>query len=82
MIDAESTEGEEAIASVWEHRCSDGVGGYTAIRSSLVEWPVVINDAPLRCGFCEKPIVGSGAGSLRMLARLLSEHTIACRGRD
>lgn len=49
---------------------------------NLDYWPIEINDAPILCGRCHFPVVGSGYGTFGVLMRLMTEHARKCETRN
>lgn len=41
-------------------------------------WLLTINGAPLRCGFCDEPIIGSGTGTVHVLLEAVERHADQC----
>jgi hypothetical protein len=41
-------------------------------------WLLTINDAPLRCGFCDEIIIGSGTGTVHVLLEAIERHAETC----
>lgn len=42
-------------------------------------WPICISDAPVRCGHCGCPLVGSGDGPLWVLTEAIATHIDVCQ---
>lgn len=43
-------------------------------RECAIDHPITINDAPVRCGLCGEPIIGTGTGTIRVLLERVCEH--------
>ena len=46
--------------------------------TALNDWPIVISDAPIRCGRCDERIIGSGTGPLSVLSDAIKRHRATC----
>jgi hypothetical protein len=44
----------------------------------VMNWPVTISDAPIRCGFCGRVICGSGTGTITVLKEVVALHRRKC----
>lgn len=44
-------------------------------------WPIEVQDAPILCGFCCEPVMGSGYGPISVLLGILTDHTSRCAHR-
>lgn len=48
------------------------------IAPYMQNWPIVVNDAPIRCHRCDGPIIGTGEGTVRLLLEAVARHAEEC----